>query len=86
MNGYLTINSKIIVRDSDKMIFSAKEMKIYKFNDKGYNVVKILYENKKILKSLLFEKINDVDIYSEKEFNDLIKKMLDCNIIIEESE
>ena len=44
MKKFLQINKKIIIRDSDKIIFSARDMKIFKFNDKGFEIVKTIIQ------------------------------------------
>ena len=86
MNTYLTIDANLIMREKEKMLFSAKNMKIYKFNDRGFNILKILYDNKKITKSELLNLVNASEYYSEEEFNNLIDKMLSAKIILEENE
>ena len=79
MKNYLKINENLIIREEDKMLFSAKNMQIYKFNEKGYEVVKIINSKGEIseeeLLSLLKEK------YTEDEIKNLINKMVKNNII-----
>ncbi len=86
MNNLLKMNSNIIMREKDKMIFSAQKMQMYKFNDKGFNVIKVLYDKQEINKEDLFNIINKIDNYTEEEFNNIINKMKEYNIIILDKE
>lgn len=81
MKNLLKLNDNIIIREEDKMIFSAQKMQMYKFNDKGFNLVKIICDMKKIYKEDLFDMINKSDDYTEEEFNNIINKMIKYNII-----
>lgn len=83
MNSYL-INEKMILREEDKMVFSAHDMKIYKFNEKGFKVVKLIHDNKQISRKKLFSLL-DKD-YTNEEIDNLITKMKNNNIIIEYEE
>ena len=68
------------------MIFSAQKMQMYKFNDKGFNVIKVLYDKQEINKEDLFNIINKIDNYTEEEFNNIINKMKEYSIIILDKE
>lgn len=84
MKRYLKINNKFIIRKADKIIFSAKDMKIFKFNNKGFDIVNAICETDGIEETKLFEKLNDT--CSKEEFEQLINKMLDNKIITIEEE
>ena len=80
MKKYLKINEKMIVREDDNMVFSAKNMKIYKFNEKGFKVVNTINNNSKLTKDELYEILKEE--YTKEEFDNLINKMMDNNIIV----
>ena len=81
MKKFLQINKKIIIRDSDKIIFSARDMKIFKFNDKGFEIVKTIIQYKDgIEKKELFALLKKN--YSLEELEHIIQKMIDNKIII----
>ena len=84
MGKFLKINEKMIIRDEDKMVFSAKNMKIFKFNDKGYRIVELINKNNRVEKDNILSLLDSE--YSKEEFNHLIDKMIDNEIIIEYEE
>ena len=51
----LKLNDKLIIRETDKIAFSAKNMKIYKFNEKGFKVLLLLKDNKLSFENLLLD-------------------------------
>ncbi len=79
MKNYLKINENLIIREEDKMLFSAKNMQIYKFNEKGYEVVKIINSKGEIREEELFSLLKEK--YTEDELKNLINKMVENNII-----
>ena len=79
MKKYLKINNSLILREEDSMLFSAKNMQIYKFNDKGFDVVKTIIDNKELTKDDLYAKLKDN--YTEEELNNLLDKMINTNIV-----
>ena len=79
MKKYLKINDSLILREEDSMLFSAKNMQIYKFNDKGFDVVKTIIDNKELTKDDLYAKLKDN--YTEEELNNLLDKMINTNIV-----
>lgn len=84
MKIFLLINKNFIIRESDKMIFSAKDMKIFKFNERGFLVVKTIDKANKIEKQELFNLLKKSDNYSDEELTKIINKMLKNKIIIQE--
>ena len=79
MKKYLKINDSLILREEDSMLFSAKNMQIYKFNDKDFDVVKTIIDNKELTKDDLYAKLKDN--YTEEELNNLLDKMINTNIV-----
>ena len=79
MKNYLKINENLIIREEDKMLFSAKNMQIYKFNEKGYEVIKIINSKGEIREEELFSLLKEK--YTEDELKNLINKMVENNII-----
>lgn len=84
MKKYLKMNKKCIIREVDKMIFSAKDMKIFKFNNKGFDVANAIFEADGIEEEELFDRLKET--YSKEEFERIINKMLDNRIIVIEEE
>ena len=74
----------MIIREEDKMIFSAKKMQIYKFNDKGFNVVNFINNNERVSIDSLLEALKED--YTEDELQSIVNKMIDNNIIVEYEE
>ncbi len=81
MKKFLKLNDKLIIRDDDKMLFSAHKMQIYKFNDRGFKIVSAIKNNIPISLEHLMQLLKDE--YTDIEINDFIKKMIDNNIVIE---
>ena len=79
MKNCLQMNNNFIIRDEDKMLFSAKDMKIYRFNEKGFELIKKINNGNKIDIDELFNQINDK--YGREEYDNFIKKMAENNII-----
>lgn len=77
----IKLNKNIIIREEDKMIFSANDMKIYKFNNKGFILINEIKKHNKISKNDLFELINTIDNFTDEEYENLINKMIKYNIV-----
>lgn len=86
MKRLLKIDNNMIMREKDKMIFSAKKMKIFKFNDRGFLIVKLLYVNKIIEERELFNMANNIEEISEEEFIYFIDKLIDSKVVLEDNE
>lgn len=84
MKTFLEINKNFIVRDIDKMIFSAKDMKIFKFNTSGFDIVNFILTQGKIEKEKLFEQLKDK--YSYNELEKILEKMIAYNIVFVNNE
>lgn len=82
MEKFLKINDNMIIREEDNMIFSAKDMKIYKFNEKGFLIINTIINNNKITVNKLSSLLKDN--YTQEEISDLINKMVDNNIVVYE--
>lgn len=78
----IKLNKNIIIREEDKMIFSANDMKIYKFNNKGFILINEIKKHNEISKNDLFELINTLDNFTDEEYENLINKMIKYNIVI----
>lgn len=77
----IKLNKNIIIREEDKMIFSANDMKIYKFNNKGFILINEIKKHNEISKNDLFELINTLDNFTDEEYENLINKMIKYNIV-----
>lgn len=77
----IRLNKNIIIREEDKMIFSANDMKIYKFNNKGFILINEIKKHNEISKNDLFELINTLDNFTDEEYENLINKMIKYNIV-----
>lgn len=77
----IRLNKNIIIREEDKMIFSANDMKIYKFNNKGFILINEIKKHNEISKNDLFELINTIDNFTDEEYENLINKMIKYNIV-----
>ena len=77
----IKLNKNIIIREEDKMIFSANDMKIYKFNNKGFILINEIKKHNEISKKDLFELINTIDNFTDEEYENLINKMIKYNIV-----
>ncbi len=77
----IKLNKNIIIREEDKMIFSANDMKIYKFNNKGFILINEIKKHNEISKNDLFELINTIDNFTDEEYENLINKMIKYNIV-----
>lgn len=84
MNKYLKINDKMIIREEDSMIFSAKDMKIFKFNEKGFKVIELINEKEKLTKEELLTLLGKD--FSLEELDTIVNKMIDNKIVFENEE
>ena len=80
MKTFIEINKNFIIRDIDKMIFSAKDMKIFKFNTGGFDIANFIATQGKIEKEKLFEQLQDK--YSHDELEKILEKMIAYNIVL----
>ena len=84
MKKYLKINKQLILREDDKMLFSAKDMKIYKFNDDSYKIIKYIIDRGNITEEEIITHFKDK--YDLTSINYIIKKMIENSVIYESNE
>ena len=80
MKELLKINDQLIIREEDKMLFSASNMKIYKFNEKGFKLIKAIQENGKVSYKDLSETFNKE--FEDEELKNIVNKMLENKVLI----
>ena len=80
MKELLKINDQLIIREEDKMLFSASNMKIYKFNEKGFKLIKAIQEKGKVSYKDLSETFNKE--FEDEELKNIVNKMIENKVLI----
>ena len=76
------INEKMVVRDEDKALFSLQEMKVYRFNDLGFQILmKIGYDGVDL------DKLNDEMCkclgITKEDLNRFIEKSVQNGVLVQ---